>query len=102
MIKIRRLTKRFKKVVALDSVDLEVQPGEVLALWGANGAGKTTLLRCLLGIIPYEGNIRVMGLDPRRQGKEVRLHVGYIPQEIRLHADQSVWETVLFYSAIRN
>src|SRR3989338_4095085 len=101
MIKIRRLTKRFKKVVALDSVDLEVQPGEVLALWGPNGAGKTTLLRCLLGVIPFEGDIEVMGMDVRRQGKEVRRLIGYVPQEIRWHLDQTVWETVRFYARLR-
>ena len=45
MIQICQVTKRFKKVVALSSINLEVKPGEVIALWGPNGAGKTTLLR---------------------------------------------------------
>ncbi len=100
-ISARDLTKRFKKVTALDGVDVEIRRGEVVALWGPNGAGKTTLLRCLLGILHFEGQAQVMGLDVRKNGKEVRRHIGYVPQEIRLHLDQTVWETVCFYARLR-
>ena len=101
VIQIEGLTKRFKKVTALSHVNLEILRGEVVALWGPNGAGKTTLLRCLLGIIPFEGQAKVMGLDVKSEGKEVRRHIGYVPQEIRLHLDQTVWETVNFYARLR-
>ena len=101
VIRIEKLTKRFKKIIAVSNVDLEIHRGEVVALWGPNGAGKTTLLRCLLGIIPFEGQAKVMGLDVRSRGKEVRRHVGYVPQEIRLHLDQTVWETTCFYARLR-
>ncbi len=101
IVRVTHLSKDFKSIAALSDVSFDLKTNEALALWGSNGAGKTTLLRCLLGIIAFRGDIRVMGLDPRIQGKEVRQRVGYIPQEIRLHADQSVLETVLFYSAIR-
>lgn len=100
-IRIRSLTKYFKKVCALSSVDLEIQTGEVVALWGPNGAGKTTLLRCLLGIISFEGDIYVLGKDVKKNGKEVRRQVGYVPQEIRLHLDQTIWQTVVFYARLR-
>ena len=102
MIQVQKLTKRFKKVVALSAVDLEVKKGDVVALWGPNGAGKTTLLRCLLGIIPFDGSIRVLDKDVTKMGKEVRRHIGYVPQEIRLHPDQTVLETVIFYARLRN
>lgn len=95
------VSKRYKKVQALSSVDLEVRQGEAVALWGPNGAGKTTLLRCLLGIVQFEGTIEVNGFDVKRKGREVRALIGYIPQEIRLHQDQSVWETVFFYAQLR-
>lgn len=101
ILRVKNLTKRFRRVEALSELSLEIAPGEAVALWGPNGAGKTTLLRCLLGILPYEGEIRLLGLDPRRQGREIRAKVGYVPQQIRLHSDQTVWETIGFYAQLR-
>jgi len=101
ILRVEKLTKRFGKVEALSELSLEVAPGEAVALWGPNGAGKTTLLRCLLGILPYEGEIRLLGLDPRLHGREIRAQVGYVPQQIRLHSDQTVLETIGFYAQLR-
>jgi len=101
VIRIQKLTKRFKKLKAVSDLDLEILSGEVVALWGANGAGKTTLLRCLLGIIPCEGKIEILGMDVRSKPKEIRQTIGYVPQEIRLHLDHSVLETVRFYARLR-
>ncbi len=101
ILRVEKLTKRFGRVAALSELSLEVAPGEAVALWGPNGAGKTTLLRCLLGILPYEGEIRLLGFDPRRQGREIRAQVGYVPQQIRFHSDQTVWETIGFYAQLR-
>ncbi len=101
LLRIKGLTKRFGDVRVLDGMDLEIRQGEVVALWGPNGAGKTTLLRCLLGLLPFQGEARVMDLDVQSQGKEARRYIGYVPQEIRLHADQSVWETVSFFARLR-
>ena len=100
-ISVRGLFKRYKKVAALSNLDLEVRRGEALAIWGPNGAGKTTLLRSMLGIISFEGNIRISGLDVKKDGKKVRALIGYVPQEVRLHLDQTVLETVGFYAALR-
>jgi len=101
VIQIKNLTKRFGKVKALDSVSFEVKEGEALTLWGPNGAGKTTLLRSILGILPFEGKVEVMGFSVSSKGKEARKHIGYIPQEIRFHGDQTVLETVDFYARLR-
>ena len=68
MIEIRNVSKRYGRRVALSGVSLTLHPGEVTLLLGANGAGKSTLLRCVLGITDFEGQIRVEGLDPLRDG----------------------------------
>src|SRR5712671_1642362 len=60
----RGVTRRFGDRVALDAVDLDVQPGRVVGLLGPNGAGKTTLLHAMLGWLPVEGELRVLGMDP--------------------------------------
>src|ERR1700750_2375830 len=58
------LRKTFGTTVALDSVDLKVEEGRILGLIGPNGAGKSTLLNAALGLIPFEGNLKVLGQDP--------------------------------------
>lgn len=101
-VRVQNLTKCFSKgVPVVNRVSLEVQPGEVVALWGPNGAGKTTLLRCLLGVSPFQGRVEIFGIDVLKEGKKARQNVGYVPQEIRHRPDQTVLEAVLFYARLR-
>lgn len=100
-IHIRGLNKNFGKVEVLHDINFDIKTGETVVLWGPNGAGKTTVLRCLLGSLPSEGNITILGEDLKKNGKKVRAQIGYVPQEIRLHIEQTVDETVSFYAALR-
>src|SRR5215468_8123070 len=63
-IEARGLRKSFGTTVALDGVDLRVDEGRILGLIGPNGAGKTTALNAIVGLTPYEGELRVLGRDP--------------------------------------
>src|SRR5688572_24516432 len=63
-IEARGLRKVYGTTVALDRVDLRVEPGRILGLLGPNGAGKTTAIKAILGLAPYEGELRVLGRDP--------------------------------------
>lgn len=99
-LEVRAVTKRYGAVAALENVSFDIMPGEAVALWGPNGAGKTTLIKCLLGLVSYTGEIRLAGLDARRQGRQVRARVGYVPQEIAFH-DMSVAETLAFYARLK-
>ena len=101
MITIQNVTKTFGRRAALDRVSLTFEPGEVTLLLGANGAGKSTLLRCLLGIAEFDGEIRVDGLDPLKNGRDVRALIGYMPQTGGLHPDLTAEETLRFYAEIR-
>jgi ABC-2 type transport system ATP-binding protein len=80
MIRLQGLSKSFAHTRVLDALDLEIAPGERVALVGANGAGKTTLIRCLLGEYAHEGRVEVGGRDPRRLRTEVLRRVGFVPQ----------------------
>ena len=64
VIEARGLRKKFGETVALDGIDLKVEPGRILGLIGPNGAGKSTALNSILGLIPYDGDLRVLGRDP--------------------------------------
>ena len=101
VIEVRHLTKNFGRFKAVDDLSFTVQAGEAVALWGANGAGKTTAVRCLLNLFPFEGEIRINGLDVRRQSKEVRRQIGFVPQELSFHDDMSVAETLIFYARLK-
>src|ERR1041384_6868505 len=63
-IEARGLRKSYGSTVALDGLDLKVEEGRILGLIGPNGAGKTTALNAILGIAPYQGELRVLGRDP--------------------------------------
>jgi len=80
MIHIRNLRKRLGRRDVLQGLDLEISRGQRVALIGSNGAGKTTLIRCLLGEYTRDGDISLVGRDPRRFRTEVLRHVGFVPQ----------------------
>jgi nitrous oxidase accessory protein len=100
-LSIQGLIKRFGQVTAVDGLSFELRQGEAVALWGPNGAGKTTVLRCLLGLLPCQGRASVLGEPCGPRGRASRRLVGYVPQEVRLHADQTVRETARFYARLR-
>jgi ABC-2 type transport system ATP-binding protein len=80
MIRFQQVAKRFNKAEILKGIDLEIQPGNRVALVGSNGAGKTTLIRCLLGEYNCDGQVSVDGLDARGQRQAVLKRVGFVPQ----------------------
>jgi ABC-type multidrug transport system ATPase subunit len=101
MIFITALTKQYGEVLALNDVNLWINTGEFVALLGPNGSGKSTLFRSLLGIHTFQGSIRIDGLDPISEGKQVRARIGYMPQHSGLHADLTVQETLNFYCKLK-
>jgi ABC-2 type transport system ATP-binding protein len=77
-IEARGLRKVFGTTVALDGIDLRVEEGRILGLIGPNGAGKTTALNAILGLIPYEGQLRVLGRDPWLERERLMTDVSFI------------------------
>ncbi len=74
----RGLRKHYKNKVALDNADFDIGPGKIIGLIGPNGAGKTTALKAVLGLIPFEGELKVMGRDPRTERDELMNDVCFI------------------------
>jgi ABC-2 type transport system ATP-binding protein len=77
-IEARGLRKTFGTTIALDNVDLRVEPGRILGLIGPNGAGKTTALNAILGLTSYEGKLTVLGRDPWSAREELMRDVSFI------------------------
>src|SRR6266849_1365323 len=77
-IEARGLRKAFGTTVALDGIDLRVEEGHILGLIGPNGAGKTTALNAILGLIPCQGELRVLGRDPWTERERLMHEVCFI------------------------
>jgi len=77
-IEARGLRKAFGTVVALDGIDLRIEEGRIVGLIGPNGAGKTTALNAILGLTPYQGELKVLGRDPWRERDQLMRDVCFI------------------------
>ncbi len=78
VIHAKGLSKRYGKTVALDAVDFEIESGRIVGLIGPNGAGKTTALKSILGLSEFDGELSVLGLDPRTQRSKLMEQVCFI------------------------
>ena len=101
IIKTENLTKRFKKVTAVDGLNLKIERGEIFGLVGPDGAGKTTTFRLLTAIMnPTEGRATVAGYDTVKEPEEIKKLIGYMPQRFSLYGDLSVMENLHFFADI--
>ena len=97
-----KLTKSYGRHRGIVGVDLDVERGEVFGFLGPNGAGKTTTIRLLLDLIrPTGGVVRVLGLDPRRDGVALRRRVGYLPGDLRLYERLTGRDLLTYFAHLR-
>lgn len=94
VLEAKNISKKFPGVLALDSVDISFEPGEIHAVIGENGAGKSTLIKCLTGVYtPEEGEVLVEGRNAIKN-KDLFKKVAYVPQEIDLFKHMTVAENL--------
>jgi lipooligosaccharide transport system ATP-binding protein len=94
----RGLTKRFGDFVAVDGIDFEIGRGESYGLLGPNGAGKTSTMRMIACMSPVsDGTLRVLGMDPARDGARIRGRIGIVPQEDTLDLELTVLDNLMVY-----
>ena len=97
-IKITDLTRKFKETIALDSINLTIQEGELFGLVGPDGAGKTTLLRTLAGLLGISsGEVRAAGCELHKNTETIKSKIGYMAQEFSLYGKLSVLENLQFF-----
>jgi ABC-2 type transport system ATP-binding protein len=100
VIQANRLSKRFGTTAALDDVSFSVESGRIVGLIGPNGAGKTTALKAILGLTDFQGDLSVLGLDPRKQRHELMQHVCFIADVAVLPRWIRVSEAVDFVAGV--
>lgn len=100
VIEVRNLRKRYGDTVAVDDISFSVQEGEIFGILGPNGAGKTTTVECIEGLRkPDEGQISVLGLDPRHDRAELTQRLGVQLQDSQLPGPLRVGEALRLYSS---
>jgi ABC-2 type transport system ATP-binding protein len=96
----RGLSKRFGNTVALDNVNLNIEAGRIVGLVGPNGAGKTTALKAILGLTEFDGELSVLGLDPRKHRDQLMQQVCFIADVAVLPRWITVEEVVDFVGGV--
>jgi len=99
VIEIKKLTKRFKDLVAVDNLNLVINKGECFGLLGPNGAGKTTLIRMMTAISPSTvGEINVLGYDVKTNPDKIKAKLGVVPQHDNLDPDLKVQQNLVTFA----
>ena len=97
VVEARGLTKVYGDTRAVDGIDFDLYPGEIVGLLGPNGAGKTTTILMMLGLTELsEGTVSVMGHDPLHDPLEVKRHIGYLPDAVGFYDHLSARENLLY------
>src|SRR6266545_1139107 len=99
LVHARRLTKRFGTLTAVNAVDFDVRTGEAFGFLGPNGAGKTSTMKMIACSSPIsEGELTVIGMDPRAQAAQIKAHLGVVPQTDNLDVELTVRENLEMYA----
>lgn len=94
------LRKAYRSKLALDNTSFQIEAGKIIGLIGPNGAGKTTALKAILGLTPFEGDLKVLGLDPRKQRGQLMNDVCFIADVAVLPRWMRVREAIDFVAGV--
>ncbi|NQU17599.1 MAG: ABC transporter ATP-binding protein [Candidatus Saganbacteria bacterium] len=102
-IESENLTKKFDRLVAVDRLSINIEPGEIFGLVGPDGSGKTTTIRLLSTAMEQSsGSAKILGLDISKDEEKIRERIGYLPQQFSLYGDLTVEENIDFFADIYN
>ncbi len=101
IVEIHNLVKRYKDLIAVDHLSLQVEEGEVLGLLGPNGSGKTTTLNCLMALLSYDkGDIKVFGRPMKPESYSQKRDIGVILQNVAVFESLTVYENIDFFCGL--
>src|SRR5258708_3776637 len=102
IIEINHLVCKYGRTDAVKDLSLRVAAGKCYGFFGRNGAGKTTTIKCLLNLLrPSSGDVRVFGLDPRKDEVAVKSRLAYVPDAVAFYPWMSVRDTLAYFASFR-
>ncbi|HCX63579.1 MAG TPA: ABC transporter ATP-binding protein [Eubacteriaceae bacterium] len=101
IVEVNNLVKRYKDLLALDHLNLQVEEGEIFGLLGPNGSGKTTAINCILSLIQYDkGSIHLFGQPMNPQAYEIKKEIGVVMQEVVVFDALTVCENIDYFCGL--
>jgi ABC-2 type transport system ATP-binding protein len=101
MLVTHELTKKYQNITAVDGVNLDIREGAIFGFLGHNGAGKTTMLSMLTTLLkPTSGSAEINGINVEKDARIVRGLIGYLPENVRLYSDLTVYENLEFFGKL--
>lgn len=103
IVKIKELVKKFGDLIAVDSINLEIEEGEIYGLLGPNGAGKSTTINIMAGLLDLDkGSIEILEKDICKNSAYVKQNIGIVPQDIAIYEDLTACENIKFFASLYN
>ena len=100
-VKIENLLKRYKELVAVDHLNLDIKEGEVFGLLGPNGSGKTTTINCLLSLLSYDkGSVEIFGQKMTPTNYEIKRQIGVVMQNVAVFDELTVYENIDYFCGL--
>ena len=101
IVKIENLVKRYKDLLALDHLNLEIKEGEIFGLLGPNGSGKTTTINCMLSLLTYDkGSIKLFGKEMTPTSYELKRQIGVVMQNVAVFDELTVYENIDYFCGL--
>lgn len=101
IIKIEKLVKRYKELIALDHLSLDVTEGEIFGLLGPNGSGKTTTINCILSLLTFDkGSIKVFGKEMKPDSYDIKQKIGVVTQNVAVYNELTVYENIDYFCGL--
>lgn len=101
IIEVKNLTKKYKKLTAIDNLSFNVKQGEILGLLGPNGSGKSTTINCLLALLKIQnGSIKIFGKEMKPDAYDIKSKIGVIFQDVAVFDELTVWENVDYFCGL--
>lgn len=98
VVKVEKLVKRYKELIALDHLELDIKEGEIFGLLGPNGSGKTTCINCILGLLAFDkGEITLFG---KKLCNDVKRQIGVVMQNVAVHDELTVKENIDYFCGL--
>ena len=100
-VKVTNLVKRYKELVAVDHLNLDIKEGDIFGLLGPNGSGKTTTINCILSLLAYDkGDIEIFGQKMTPDNYDIKSKIGVVMQNVAVFDELTVYENINYFCGL--